>query len=80
MFYIVGLIIASTLFGIGTSAMKENGLPFLHFFQSATDIIIRILRVLIWYVKLFFLPVRQNLFYFCGAGKICPARGLRQST
>ena len=30
--------------------------------------------------KLIFLPMRQSLFYFSGAGKFCLAHGLRQLT
>lgn len=45
---ILGLIIVSAVFGVAAAAMKEQGDPFLCFFRSATDIIIRILRVLIW--------------------------------
>ncbi|XP_045176027.2 excitatory amino acid transporter 1-like [Mercenaria mercenaria] len=45
---VLGLIIVSVLFGVGAAAMKEEGKPFLLFFKSATDIILRILQVLIW--------------------------------
>lgn len=45
---IIGLIILSVLFGIGTASMKEKGEPFLLFFKSASDIILKILGVLIW--------------------------------
>lgn len=45
---ILGLLIVSAVFGVASAAMKEHGEPFLAFFRSATEIIIRILRVLIW--------------------------------
>ncbi|KAL5006971.1 hypothetical protein ScPMuIL_015777 [Solemya velum] len=45
---ILGLIIACSIFGIATSAVKEVGRPFRMFFSSACEIILRILRWLIW--------------------------------
>ncbi|XP_045176769.2 excitatory amino acid transporter 2-like [Mercenaria mercenaria] len=45
---ILGLIIVSAIFGVAAAAMQEHGEAFLSFFRSATDIIIKILRVLIW--------------------------------
>lgn len=45
---ILGLIIVSSLFGLATSYMKEIGRPFYHFFNSASEIILQILRWLIW--------------------------------
>ncbi|XP_060585409.1 neutral amino acid transporter A-like [Ruditapes philippinarum] len=45
---ILGLIIVSAIFGVAAAAMKGQGEPFLSFFRSATDIIIKVLRVLIW--------------------------------
>ncbi|XP_060585408.1 excitatory amino acid transporter 1-like [Ruditapes philippinarum] len=45
---VLGLIIVSVVFGVGGAAMKEDGKPFLNFFKSATDIILKVLRVLIW--------------------------------
>ncbi|XP_078334175.1 excitatory amino acid transporter 1-like [Crassostrea virginica] len=45
---ILGLVIASAVFGLATSHMRDIGRPFKHFFSSATEIILRILRWLIW--------------------------------
>ncbi|XP_062568574.1 excitatory amino acid transporter 1-like [Saccostrea cucullata] len=45
---ILGLVIVSAVFGLATSHMKDVGLPFKLFFSSATEIILRILRWLIW--------------------------------
>ncbi|KAL4225110.1 Neutral amino acid transporter A [Mactra antiquata] len=46
---ILGLIIVCSIFGVAAASMtQKQGEPFLAFFRSATDIIIKILRVLIW--------------------------------
>lgn len=45
---ILGLIILCSAFGIAAAVMKEEGEAFLSFFRSSTNIILRILRVLIW--------------------------------
>ena len=47
-FNIVGLIVASILFGMATSCMEKAGEPFKSFFKSASEIIIHIMRWLIW--------------------------------
>ncbi|XP_052103703.1 excitatory amino acid transporter 4-like [Mytilus californianus] len=44
-----GLIIASSLFGMATSATKEHGKAFYDFFTSATCVILQMLRWLIWF-------------------------------
>jgi hypothetical protein len=43
-----GLIVASTLFGMATSAIKDQGKVFYNFFTSATHVILQMLRWLIW--------------------------------
>ncbi|XP_048730322.2 excitatory amino acid transporter 1-like isoform X3 [Ostrea edulis] len=45
---ILGLVIVSAVFGLATSHMQDVGYPFKQFFSSATEIILRILRWLIW--------------------------------
>ncbi|CAG2241455.1 unnamed protein product [Mytilus edulis] len=45
---ILGLLIASAIFGIATASTKEIGQPFFKFFYSATEIILVILGKLIW--------------------------------
>lgn len=45
---ILGLVIVSAVFGVATSYMRDVGQPFKRFFSSATEIILRILRWLIW--------------------------------
>ncbi|OWF50777.1 putative sodium-dependent excitatory amino acid transporter glt-3 [Mizuhopecten yessoensis] len=44
---ILGLIIASSLFGVATGAVREAGMPFGAFFTSATDVIMQILKWII---------------------------------
>ncbi|XP_052066157.1 excitatory amino acid transporter 1-like [Mytilus californianus] len=46
---IIGLIIASSIFGMATSATKEHGKAFYNFFTSATCVILQMLRWLIWF-------------------------------
>ncbi|XP_052801565.1 excitatory amino acid transporter-like [Mya arenaria] len=45
---ILGLIIVCSAFGVAAAALEEQGAPFLAFFRSATETIVKILRVLIW--------------------------------
>ncbi|KAK3104137.1 hypothetical protein FSP39_024686 [Pinctada imbricata] len=45
---ILGLVIVSTLFGIATSFTRGVGIPFFKFFESASEVILQILRWLIW--------------------------------
>ncbi|KAH3884131.1 excitatory amino acid transporter 1-like [Dreissena polymorpha] len=45
---ILGLIIVCSVFGVAAAALREQGAPFLAFFRSATDTIVKILRVIIW--------------------------------
>lgn len=47
---LTGLIIVCSVFGVAAAALREQGAPFLAFFRSATDTIVKILRVLIWLV------------------------------
>ncbi|XP_033753486.1 excitatory amino acid transporter 1-like [Pecten maximus] len=44
---ILGLIIASMLFGVATGAVREAGMAFGNFFTSATDVIMQILKWII---------------------------------
>ncbi|KAL4225725.1 hypothetical protein ACF0H5_016414 [Mactra antiquata] len=46
---VLGLIICCTLFGVGTASVGQQGKPFLTFFQSASEIILRILQWLVWF-------------------------------
>ncbi|KAL3846710.1 hypothetical protein ACJMK2_017677 [Sinanodonta woodiana] len=45
---IIGLIVACTLIGIAASTLKEKGRPLLHFFVSASEIVIVIVRWFMW--------------------------------
>lgn len=49
---ILGLLIASAVFGIATATSKEVGKPFFRFFYSATEIILIILGKLIWFTPI----------------------------
>ncbi|CAC5409720.1 unnamed protein product [Mytilus coruscus] len=49
---ILGLLIASAVFGIATASTKEIGQPFFKFFYSATEIILAILGKLIWFTPI----------------------------
>ncbi|XP_052066155.1 excitatory amino acid transporter 1-like isoform X3 [Mytilus californianus] len=49
---ILGLLIASAVFGIATASTKEIGQPFFKFFYSATEIILVILGKLIWFTPI----------------------------
>ncbi|XP_063399935.1 excitatory amino acid transporter 1-like [Mytilus trossulus] len=49
---ILGLLIASVIFGIATASTKEIGQPFFKFFYAATEIILVILGKLIWFTPI----------------------------
>ncbi|XP_052065699.1 excitatory amino acid transporter 1-like [Mytilus californianus] len=49
---ILGLLIASAVFGIATASTKEIGQPFFKFFYSATEIILVILGKLVWFTPI----------------------------
>ncbi|KAL5004084.1 hypothetical protein ScPMuIL_017540 [Solemya velum] len=45
---ILGLLFACTLIGIATGKMADKGKAFLHFMTSATDVIMEVLRWVLW--------------------------------
>ncbi|VDI07833.1 Hypothetical predicted protein [Mytilus galloprovincialis] len=49
---ILGILIASAVFGIATASTKEIGQPFFKFFYAATEIILVILGKLIWFTPI----------------------------
>lgn len=49
---VLGLIICCTLFGVGTASVGKHGKHFLMFFQSASEVILRVLRWLIWFTPI----------------------------
>ncbi|XP_064635486.1 excitatory amino acid transporter-like [Lineus longissimus] len=49
---LIGIIFACLVFGMATRAAGEKGKPFLHFFQSCSDIVIKIMRWFLWYTPI----------------------------
>ncbi|XP_041365075.1 excitatory amino acid transporter-like [Gigantopelta aegis] len=46
---ILGLVLCSMVFGIAATAVGDTGKPFIAFFHSATEIIMKILRWFVWF-------------------------------
>ncbi|XP_067654532.1 excitatory amino acid transporter-like [Haliotis asinina] len=46
---ILGLILACTVLGMAASKCDEIGQPFLRFFQSTSEVMIKVLRWIVWY-------------------------------
>ncbi|XP_074651037.1 excitatory amino acid transporter-like [Tubulanus polymorphus] len=49
---LIGIIFACLVFGMATRAAGEKGKPFLMFFQSTADIVIKIMRWFLWYTPI----------------------------
>ena len=46
--FITGLIIICTLVGMATAKVGEAGRPFVQFFKATSEIVIQVLKWLIW--------------------------------
>ncbi|XP_046367999.2 excitatory amino acid transporter-like [Haliotis rufescens] len=49
---ILGLILACTVMGMAASKCEDIGKPFLKFFQSTCDVMIKVLRWIVWYTPI----------------------------
>ncbi len=61
--YYIGLITFCCAFGITIGTMGKRGEPMLHFFLILNEIVMKLIKLVMWYVNIFI-----NLFkieYFC---------------